>query len=710
MRKTSKSILPLAVVALAVISCSKGDIEHQSDAGTTVRFSLAAPQPEGNPQTGAESKSVFGTASDGKYPTLWTANAQVALSYNFNTQKKASVTPSEDGKTAEFSAEFNCDASATGHNFYSISPASASVSITEGNGATINIPSSQTPIDGSCDEGAQIIAAKYESTTFDKEIGLAYSHVTAYGRLSVTMPSDAGEVSSVSLTASENISGRYYYNFSDKALTENNPSTTITLTTSKTEDIFFACAPADLSGGSLTLTVTAAKGVYKKTIDLTGKTLMFEQGVVSKFTVDMSGVTPTEDVVYTLVTDASSLKIGDKVIIAAFDSDVAISTTQNDNNRGAAAVTRSSDKSAITNPGDAVQIFTLEKGNVYGSCAFNTGSGYIYAASSSSNYLKTSVTLDGNASWAVSTSSTGEATFVAQGSNTKNTLQYYSNSSIFSCYADASQKGVALYSAGGGTESYLTPIISLAQSAVTLGYNDTAEQSFSVTVTGGEGDISCAVAADKDGSSTAEWLSATYADGAVTFSATANDWTEARTAYIILSAGNSHGTVTEYVTVTQDAPSNAYYKKVTAISDGTYLMVYDGKAASSAGTTLATAAVTITNDGIESSSTVDAYAVTIKKVGDNDYYTLLLGGTYIGYKSSTNFATAKSLPSDSDSAQYYYWTIKFNTDGSALITNVKDTGRFIGGDSKTSFSVFKAYATSGTSKYPQPTLYKLVSQ
>lgn len=46
---------------------------------------------------------------------------------------------------------------------------------------------------------------------------------------------------------------------------------------------------------------------------------------------------------WNLVTDADTLAVGDVVIIAASDYDVAISTTQNGNNRGQAAITKDTD-------------------------------------------------------------------------------------------------------------------------------------------------------------------------------------------------------------------------------------------------------------------------------------------------------------------------------------------------------------------------------
>ena len=146
---------------------------------------------------------------------------------------------------------------------------------------------------------------------------------------------------------------------------------------------------------------------------------------------------------YKLVTDASTLAVGDKVIIVATGSDVAMSTTQNKNNRGQATVTKTDD--TITNISDAVQVFTLVQGTVDGTFAFKTGSGYIYAASSSSNNLKTQTTNNANGSWTISITDS-VATIIAQGTNTRKLLQYNSSSSLFSCYAtNKPQKDVSIY-------------------------------------------------------------------------------------------------------------------------------------------------------------------------------------------------------------------------------------------------------------------------
>ena len=46
----------------------------------------------------------------------------------------------------------------------------------------------------------------------------------------------------------------------------------------------------------------------------------------------------------TLVTDASSLKAGDEIVIAAIDADYALGTNQKTNNREAVAVTKGGEK------------------------------------------------------------------------------------------------------------------------------------------------------------------------------------------------------------------------------------------------------------------------------------------------------------------------------------------------------------------------------
>ena len=160
---------------------------------------------------------------------------------------------------------------------------------------------------------------------------------------------------------------------------------------------------------------------------------------------------------YTLVTNASDLSVGDTVIIVASGSNFALSTTQNSNNRGQVSISKKSDDTVafVTD----LQELELRAGKTNGTYAFYTGSGYLYAASSSSNYLRTETTLSANSSWSISISSTGVATVKATGSNTRNWMRYNSSSTIFSCYGSG-QADIAIYKKTVTAPSYTITAVS----------------------------------------------------------------------------------------------------------------------------------------------------------------------------------------------------------------------------------------------------------
>ena len=156
---------------------------------------------------------------------------------------------------------------------------------------------------------------------------------------------------------------------------------------------------------------------------------------------------------YILVTDASTLAAGDQIIIVG--GSVAMSTTQNNNNRGVAAVTIS--ENTIASISESVQVVTLEGST--GAWYFCVGSdAYIYAASNSSNQLKTDTKTkvgdNGKAAIEINSES-GVATVTFQGSNSRKLLQYNSSSSIFSCYAtDKPQQSIYIYRLNNAAETF----------------------------------------------------------------------------------------------------------------------------------------------------------------------------------------------------------------------------------------------------------------
>ncbi len=150
------------------------------------------------------------------------------------------------------------------------------------------------------------------------------------------------------------------------------------------------------------------------------------------------------EVVYSLVTDASKLEEGQKIIIVNSGADKALSSTQNSNNRSAVTVTCVDNKISVEE-GSGVQVITLGKAQKDSKNYWTLGvdDGYLYAASSSSNYLKTQATLNDNGKWDISISD-NIASITAQGTNTRNQLK--NNGDIFSCYGSG-QTAVKIFAA-----------------------------------------------------------------------------------------------------------------------------------------------------------------------------------------------------------------------------------------------------------------------
>lgn len=448
MKKVFKSLFVIVAAMITFAGCAKQEIDAPATSETkTVQFFAES----------IETKTAFGTPDGKTYPTLWTANDKaVKLSLNYASPKDADIIEvSDDFITASFTAEITDDESGA-YVFYAMSPASAYNNFNANNKyLSANISTTQTPLANSVDEKAQVLYAVSEQ--FDEmpsSVSLNFKHFTAYGKLSfVNLNLNDATVTSVTITSSVDFAGRWNYMVESGAFQENSGSSEITLSTSNTENLWFACAPVDMNNQTLTFTVNTDKGPLSKTVTLTNK--KFEAGKIATMKVDMAGIEFAESVVYELVTDPSDLTVGSEIIIVAADSDVALSTTQNNNNRGQAGVTKDGD--TISDPGSTVQVITIEDGTKDGTVAFNVGNGYLYAASSSSNHLKTETTLSDNSSWTVSIAD-GVATIIAQGTNTRNTMQYNQTSSLFSCYGSASQKAVSIYKRqGSGTvlENYL---------------------------------------------------------------------------------------------------------------------------------------------------------------------------------------------------------------------------------------------------------------
>lgn len=336
-----------AVAAMCLFSCTKENVRPSENTQTITFTALTS-----------DTKTYFGEKTGTAYPTLWTGNEKVAVSYNGGTKTTARVSGS--GKSASIDAKITVDKAAAQHKFTLASPAAAISSFGSDGDVYFTIPSDQTPGEGTCDEAAQIIYATASCTAeeLNSNISLTFKHLTAYGNMSVILPEGAGKVKEIELlTAATGLTGSYGYIYSEIA--PEAEESKLTLLTDKTTGIFFACAPAELTGKNLVVTVTTDKGVYEKDIDLTGKNLNFVAGKVSKFTVKDFKVKTLVTESWNLVTDASTLKVGDELVIASNEKGVVAGNITTDNILSKIESTFSDDMSTITELEQDAVVFTL---------------------------------------------------------------------------------------------------------------------------------------------------------------------------------------------------------------------------------------------------------------------------------------------------------------------------------------------------------------
>lgn len=157
-----------------------------------------------------------------------------------------------------------------------------------------------------------------------------------------------------------------------------------------------------------------------------------------------------KEAVYEKVTSVNDLSVGDEIVITSSDGKMVMGE-QRDNNVGAVETTPvvSEDYLTIKLPSSVLKL-TLAAGTTSSQYALTWKSGdainYLYAASSSSNHLKSQTDNDNNGSWTI-TISNETASITANGTNSRKVLQYNPNngSPIFSCYGSASQRAVAIY-------------------------------------------------------------------------------------------------------------------------------------------------------------------------------------------------------------------------------------------------------------------------
>lgn len=200
-----------------------------------------------------------------------------------------------------------------------------------------------------------------------------------------------------------------------------------------------------VNGDQIAISVvsTAELGEYSATITISDDAEAAEAKVVNLSLSIENVETPISTASRWEVATASDIADGLEVLITGVKGENTYAMgSQANNNRSAV---KASISEGILAPGEGTMSFILVAQGE-GKYALRTSNGkYLYAASSSSNHLKTEDELDknGNGLWAI-TYNDDVVSIVAQGTNSHKILRFNENNSIFSCYASG-QSPVQLY-------------------------------------------------------------------------------------------------------------------------------------------------------------------------------------------------------------------------------------------------------------------------
>lgn len=413
-----------------------------------------------------------------------------------------STSLSEDAETAQFSVPGDFKGTAEGsYVFYGAYPASA---CTDGSdfkyapSLTVTIPETQTPAADSFDSAADFMlgtSANPYTGIPTEAVSMSWDRMVAHAQLTFKTLNGftAGEtISKVELTADSeaDMVGKHYIYLDTKNVTK--PSSTVAnaLTINGTNisvdetGTFVAWAsflPCTVK--SLTVVVTTDKATYTRKI--TSCELVFKKNARNVLGIKM------DEAVRAVLTPQPDYS-GEWLIVGQNESNyyAAKKWVSGNNLKGLSIEYDGSTVTRVEGIDACKMVITkVETGTYAGMYTIEDASSteetksYLYAASSSSNYLKVHSTLDANSYWTITANEDGSYRIIAEKSSNRNLMRFnYSSATsiLFSCYEDKSGTtgtNVLLIPYSAIAEDTRTPLTTPSVSAA----NSTTPNSIDVT-------------------------------------------------------------------------------------------------------------------------------------------------------------------------------------------------------------------------------------
>lgn len=302
-----------------------------------------------------------------------------------------------------------------------------------GNGSRAHLAGESCPLYG--------IASNVAS---DKVPSIEMNHLTSVIKVSVT--NNSGEdltVSSVSFTGTEDIVGTYFINFaaspvgykpSGNQYVSNTASLEVkngeVISSGASADFYIAVKPFTAKTGS---TLKLAVNGYEKTLTLKND-ITFTAGHIKTLGFNVDKKIPKK--VWTIVTDASTLAAGDKIVIVSNSKKKVAAGIESDYLKETSAQF-SSDLSTIESMFADASVFTL--GGSANSWTLSNSDGALLGATAAKKLAFNK----GTTSWKITISESDDAT-IQNGNNSYGKILYNVNSTRFSTYTSVTNVSMLL--------------------------------------------------------------------------------------------------------------------------------------------------------------------------------------------------------------------------------------------------------------------------
>ncbi len=313
MKKMMKTWALVAVAAMGLTAC-QNEIDEQIEANDTVTVTLVD-------ETDSTRTSVNTNGSEPKFS--WGDEETFAVLEQTDALAQAkSVTFAKVSGKAQIDAEFAVNGGKSEYKYVAIYPQKGFIDGSSLESVSLSLPANQTMATDSYDPAADLMVSKVVSTDAQPTEAqmVQFYRMAAVAKLTLkNFNLELGDqVKSVIFAADgKQLAGKITANLSNPeeyTVAEGSSSVTVA-TTSK--DVYFTLLPTTLeAGNTYSVIVLTDKYLYvKKGVIPADKSLEFAAGNVTRFSVNMSDIAPSDK--WVLVKDALTLKQGDIVTIAA---------------------------------------------------------------------------------------------------------------------------------------------------------------------------------------------------------------------------------------------------------------------------------------------------------------------------------------------------------------------------------------------------------